>query len=378
MTTSTGPSVPAAFHQLLATHTPDQIAAMVAAVQRPQNVPTASSNSTESNGNVKKRSGPSAEQPRKKTKTAKGDSLKAATRPLNSWMAFRSYYSPMFTSLQQKDISGFLTYLWQADPFKAKWSILAKAYSIIRDTKGKDSAPLDSFLTINAPYIGIVPPAEYLDMLGWKFFTDGNNQTTLTRNAQADTTTFDQDLLTTNLSVNDIIQHSYDSGYISADGGMITVGNESTMTMATTAQPTISPNENQPQTVHAPSQESDGTDTTTALASAVPDNTDLENTTSAVVMAEESAEKDFERNLCWAMAKDLNNGGKKEEVTDHAALLGNNVLGQVLLESGDKFPFNSQFDPEDSTNLHYDPFLGNPFNPFDMSDYLNEDMFGEI
>lgn len=283
----------------------------------------------------------------------------------------------MLTSLQQKDISGFLTYLWQADPFKAKWSILAKAYSIIRDTKGKDKAPLDSFLTINAPYIGIVPPAEYLEMLGWKVSTDENNQTTLTRNPLADTTTFDQDLLTTNLSVSDIIQHSYDSGYISADGGMIAVGNESTMTMATTAQPTDSSNQHPPQTVQASSQQSDGTDTSTDSASAVPDNADLENTASTVVVEEEAAEKEFEKNLCWAMLKDMDNAGEKEEVTDHAALLGNNILGQTLLESGDEFPFNSQFDPEDTTNLHYDPFLGDAFNPFDMSDYLNEDMFGE-
>lgn len=71
----------------------------------------------------------------------------------------------MFTSFQQKDISGFLTYLWQTDPFKAKWSILAKAYSIIRDSKGKGKAPLDSYLAINGPFIGIVPPEKYLEMI---------------------------------------------------------------------------------------------------------------------------------------------------------------------------------------------------------------------
>lgn len=74
----------------------------------------------------------------------------AAKRPLNSWMAFRAYYSPLFTSLQQKDISGALTEMWAADPFHAKWTIVAKAYSVIRDQVGKVSTlltNLDEVLT---------------------------------------------------------------------------------------------------------------------------------------------------------------------------------------------------------------------------------------
>lgn len=91
MTTSAGPSVPPAFHQLLATHTPAQITAMVAAVQQPHNVPTTTSPSpAESSTSNKRRSGPSNSQPRKKAKTSKSDISKVVTRPLNSWMAFRS------------------------------------------------------------------------------------------------------------------------------------------------------------------------------------------------------------------------------------------------------------------------------------------------
>jgi hypothetical protein len=78
----------------------------------------------------------------------------AAKRPLNSWIAFRAYYSPIFTTFQQKDISGFLKRMWNADPFKAKWTIVAKAYSIIRDKVGKAQAPLDVFLQIVCPHIG--------------------------------------------------------------------------------------------------------------------------------------------------------------------------------------------------------------------------------
>ena len=69
-------------------------------------------------------------------------------------MAFRAYYAPIFVTFQQKDISGFLTRMWQADPFHAKWTIAAKAYSVIRDKVGKLRAPLDFFLNIVCPHIG--------------------------------------------------------------------------------------------------------------------------------------------------------------------------------------------------------------------------------
>lgn len=272
----------------------------------------------------------------------------------------------MFTSLQQKDISGFLTYLWQADPFKAKWTILAKAYSIIRDTKGKDNAPLDSFLAINAPYIGIIPRAEYLEMLGWKFAVNDDNETALTREATGAIMTFDKGLLTTNLSVEDIIQHCYACGYVEEDGDILVARDGPTMTMATTAQ-LAGPD------VDAPAQESD--DNASGSSPATLQNANAGNIDPTAVADAEAAEEDFEKQLVESMLKDLEKDKEKAEVTDHAAQLGNNILGQVLLDSGDEFPFNSQFDPDDSTNLHYDPFMGDPFNSFDMSEYLNEDMF---
>ncbi len=272
----------------------------------------------------------------------------------------------MFTNLQQKDISGFLTHLWNDDPFKVKWSILAKAYSLIRDNKGKDQAPLNSFLGIHAPLLAIIPPTEYLAKLGWTITTDEDNKLTLTRNTNTDNPSFDQNLLSTNLSVEDVIQHSYTSGYIfpDADGSMIVVSDGFTMTMATTAQPNVQSGQ----------QTSDNAVSGSGSAHAL--NTGDADTASNL-MAEglAAAEKEFEKQLIEAMLKEFAEEEEKEKVTNHAALLGNNVLGQALLDSGDQFPFNSQFDPADDTPLHYDPFMGDPFNPFDMSDYVNKDMF---
>lgn len=148
------------------------------------------------------------------------------------------YYSPIFSSLQQKDISGFLTYLWQAEPCKGKWSIIAKAYSIVRDLKGKEDAPLDSFLRINAPYVGIVKPEEYMSVLGWNIEIDHFGQLILRRTADLSMRNFDSNILTTNVSVEDVVRNSYELGYIEGGDGtnLVATKNEAALTMAATAQ----------------------------------------------------------------------------------------------------------------------------------------------
>ena len=148
-----------------------------------------------------------------------------------------AYYSPIFAGLQQKEISGFLTQLWSEDPLKAKWSILAKAYSVIRDVKGKKNAPLDSFLAINGPYIGVIAPSEYFDTLGW-ILQVINEQVSFTRRSTFTMTGLDNDLLTTNLSVDDVIAHSVANNYIYAPGyyHLNTTMAMPVLTMATSSQ----------------------------------------------------------------------------------------------------------------------------------------------
>ena len=116
----------------------------------------------------------------------------------------------MFEKLQQKDISGFLTYLWQHDPCKPKWAILAKAYTIIRDSQGKDKTPLDKFLVINAPYINVATPDTYFEQLGWVVI--GNEYTIVQRKTLF---SINPMLLVTTVSVEDVLRYSYDKGYVS-------------------------------------------------------------------------------------------------------------------------------------------------------------------
>ncbi|KAF2228530.1 mating-type protein MAT alpha 1, partial [Viridothelium virens] len=133
-------------------------------------------------------------------------------RPLNSYMAFRAYYSPIFLDFQQKAISPLLTMLWQGDHFQAKWTILAKAYSKIRDQQGKDNANLSEFLELVTPVIGIIAPADYLSTMGWQM-TEGENGPTLHRETIPDFSSFSDELRTTNVSVEDIIEYFQLVGY---------------------------------------------------------------------------------------------------------------------------------------------------------------------
>ncbi|KAE8379244.1 mating-type protein MAT alpha 1-domain-containing protein [Aspergillus bertholletiae] len=160
----------------------------------------------------------------------------AKRRPLNSFIAFRSYYSVMFPDLTQKAKSGILRFLWQNDPFKAKWAILAKAYSIIRDDH-ESNVSLESFLGLNTQFIGIIGPGRYLEVMGWKLDVDDQQQYTIARVKSATTNEAD---ISTNYSVNDIVKHCYTRGYVSEKNRKSKANNSnSAPVMAFAAQPTL-------------------------------------------------------------------------------------------------------------------------------------------
>ena len=117
----------------------------------------------------------------------------------------------MFGKAHQKEISGVLTFLWKNDPAQNKWAILAKAYSIIRDAQGKLASPVEIFLSINAPFIKVPHPSEYLRAMGWAI-SGGNDFCIVRQNA------IDKSFLETRHSVHDIIQHSIEAGFVLVKG----------------------------------------------------------------------------------------------------------------------------------------------------------------
>ncbi|THX28104.1 mating-type protein MAT alpha 1 [Aureobasidium pullulans] len=168
----------------------------------------------------------------------------APTRPLNSWMAFRSYHSPIFKSYQQKDISGFLTCMWQNDPFKAKWSILAKAYSIIRESNSKSDAPLDMFLAVTCPLIGVIPRDEYLRAMGWTIAELDDGVKHMERLYTPQIASFPESILTTNMSSEDIVAHCLRVSYVRQNDTDVARNNQgSTAALTMAAQPTSNSNQ---------------------------------------------------------------------------------------------------------------------------------------
>ncbi len=69
--------------------------------------------------------------------------------------------------MQQKQRSTYVLDMWKIEPFKAKWTVIAKAYSSIRNHIGKDRAPIDDFLHIVCPKMDVIKPEEYFTVMGW-------------------------------------------------------------------------------------------------------------------------------------------------------------------------------------------------------------------
>ncbi|GAD92179.1 mating-type protein MAT alpha 1 [Paecilomyces variotii No. 5] len=157
---------------------------------------------------------------RNRTTAARGKRFREGKlRPLNSFIAFRSFYSAAFPQFTQKAKSGILRFLWENDPFKAKWAILAKAYSIIRDSH-VGQVSLDTFLVLNCHFVGIIEPEKYLAAMGWELAMDENHQHSMVRIS----TTLPMEADTVDYSVNDIIEHCYETGYVKSDSGNRTIG----------------------------------------------------------------------------------------------------------------------------------------------------------
>ncbi|KAK5732035.1 hypothetical protein LTR17_010871 [Elasticomyces elasticus] len=89
-------------------------------------------------------------------------------------MAFRKYYTASLSPHTQKAFSKIRMTWWRDDPFSAKWAILAKAYIILRGSREKEDAPLDHFLALAVPLMGIVPPRHYQSMMGWQLIAGSN------------------------------------------------------------------------------------------------------------------------------------------------------------------------------------------------------------
>lgn len=135
-----------------------------------------------------------------------------------------------------------LRFLWKSDPFKAKWAVLAKAYSIVRDDNPGKGVTLESFLALNSQFIGIVAPADYLNAMGLQLIDDGEGNYSLAGGSPA--SNLNAAHATTNHSVDDIVSRCYDTGYVTGAAPVNSISHQG----AFVAQPNIQVNANNPST----------------------------------------------------------------------------------------------------------------------------------
>ena len=112
-----------------------------------------------------------------------------------------------------KKLSNPMGVMWEADPNKSLWSLMTKAWSIIRDQIGKDKAPLDKFFRIICPYLNIPSPETYFELCGWTLSTDEEGTPTLSREATPSPGAFSAGTTDMALSVQDIINYCQSMGY---------------------------------------------------------------------------------------------------------------------------------------------------------------------
>ncbi|KAL1301511.1 hypothetical protein AAFC00_005754 [Neodothiora populina] len=341
--------------EILAQYTPEQIAALIdAAVKmQPKTTPPAA---TPAKRRSKKTAVSKVAQQTDEAKLDKSINT-APSRPLNSFLAYRSYYASIFKKYQQKNISGHLRRMWTEDPFKAKWSIVAKAYSMIREHEAKDDAPLSEFLTIACPRIGIISKENYLAVMGW-VITEDQDEKKMVRRFEPDFTTFGDDILVTNMSADDVVAFAAHSKYIDQSTGAAIEPSSPTrvqMVAASLAQ-VLANNPAQvldtaaAQAVAAGPPLFVGTTQAQAMASA----TDAPVVPKAVQTADKTVETTY-----------------MPQIIDRYTPGSVAALQQTLFDFSDQeYPFYDGFDPlaTETPTPTWNPLVGNPDIPYDVTD----------
>jgi hypothetical protein len=113
-----------------------------------------------------------------------------------------------------KKLSHPIGQLWEYEPDKPVWTLMTKAWSVIRDQVGKDNAPLDQFFQIVCAHLNILTPEKYLEGRGWTVeFTEEGMPTLSRDSATASTASISNNFSGMTLSVEDIIKVCQSAGY---------------------------------------------------------------------------------------------------------------------------------------------------------------------
>lgn len=279
------------------------------------------------------------------------------------------YYSRLFVDLQQKDISAILHVLWERDPFHNKWTILAKAFSVIRDEKGKKDASLELFLVVSAPFVEIVGLQDYLPTLGFEIIVDDENQASLRQDPTFDIGSIPKSMINTIRSVNDVVENCYRQGFI--NNGLAHTGPSNTqgaMIMATTAQPPAAP---------------------PVAAPAVPSTSSLYVVADQYDETQDDIDDEGQEISQPNIQGSIFGGFDAPAATDIAQPMvdaDNTVPAldmDMINQSFGEFPYDTAFDPNATDNYFFNPFERYEFDvidtedieTFNVNDWLHEELF---
>ncbi|KAJ4983497.1 hypothetical protein SVAN01_11012 [Stagonosporopsis vannaccii] len=147
--------------------------------------------------------------------TVKVSPPEKARKALNAFVGFRCYYIyiPALKPWPMKKISNLMGIMWEADPNKSMWSLLAKAWSTIRDQIGKDKAPLDQFLRLLSSHLNLPSPELYLDYCGWELKVNAEGNPILLKGTSQSLNATSAGIAGMALSVEDIMKYCQVMGY---------------------------------------------------------------------------------------------------------------------------------------------------------------------
>nr|AER26921.1 MAT1-1-1 mating-type protein [Longididymella vitalbae] len=141
--------------------------------------------------------------------------LEKTRKALNAFVGFRCYYIliPVFKPWPMKKLSNLMGVMWEADPNKSLWSLMTKAWSVIRDQIGKDKAPLDQFFRLICPYLNIPSQETYLKHCGWTLSLYEEGTPILSKDLIPSLDSYSAGIAGMALSVEDIIDYCQSMGY---------------------------------------------------------------------------------------------------------------------------------------------------------------------
>lgn len=253
--------------------------------------------------------------------------------------------------------------MWQNDPFKAKWSILAKAYSIIRERNTKDAAPLDKFLALTCPLIGIIPRDDYLGVMGWSI-VDTAGVKNMERMYTPDISSFPENILTTNLSSEEIVAHCQRVSYVDHNDTDVARNQGSTAALAMAAQPmfesaleeTVARNHHAghiQQNNNMVGNSSSAT-TFTSMTAAQPVSNDASSSPPAFDFS--NSESPYQPDSHDLFVSGTVVQGALSQNNNNAIGASGPVRQTVHNLSGQQYPFMDEFDPFQTSSLDFDPF----------------------